>query len=321
MPISNPEQTEQRPDCRQCVYPEQKEQNPDWWKSAVFYHIYPMSFKDSNGDGIGDIRGIIDKLDYLVALGIDAVWLSPVYCSPMVDNGYDISDYCDIDPVFGNLDDFRELLKQTHDKGIRVVMDLVMNHTSDKHPWFTESRSSVNNPKRDWYIWHTGKNGKKPNNWSTNFLEKTWSRDPAAGQYYYYSFFKEQSDLNWRNENMKRAFFENIRFWLDMGIDGFRLDVVNLIVKDNLFRNNSLLNLKKTFNRNRPEVYDIIREFRCLLNEYPEKTSVGEVFVLPTGDPALAASFLGNDNDMLHMAFDFSLLYCTWNACKYYRAI
>ena len=131
-----------------------------------------MSFKDSNGDGIGDIRGIIGEFDYLVALGVDAVWLSPVYCSPLVDYGYDISDYCDIDPVFGNLDDFRELLRQAHSKGIRVVMDLVMNHTSDKHPWFTESRSSVDNPKRDWYIWHAGKNGKKPNNWSTNFLEK-----------------------------------------------------------------------------------------------------------------------------------------------------
>ena len=136
-----------------CRNPEPIKQNPDWWKNAVFYHIYPMSFKDSNGDGIGDIRGIIGELDYLVALGVDAIWLSPVYCSPLVDYGYDISDYCDIDPVFGNLDDFRELLIQAHSKGIRVVMDLVMNHTSDKHPWFTESRSSVDNPKRDWYIW------------------------------------------------------------------------------------------------------------------------------------------------------------------------
>ena len=295
--------------------------NENWWKHAVFYHIYPKSFQDSNGDGIGDIRGVINRLDYLAALGVDAVWLSPVYRSPMVDGGYDISDYCDIDPVFGTPDDFKELLKQAHDKGIRVMMDLVMNHTSDQHPWFVESRSSVDNPKRDWYIWHAGRNGKAPNNWRTNFLEQAWRRDSVTGQFYYHSFFREQPDLNWRNEDMKRAFFGNIRFWLDMGVDGFRLDVVNMIVKDSLLHNNPLLSRTKVYNRNQPETYSILREFRALLDEYSDKTSVGEIYVIPPGNPKLAASFLGAGDDMLHMAFDFSLLFCTWNAQKYYRAI
>jgi len=294
----------------------------NWWKQAVFYHIYPKSFQDSDGDGIGDIRGIISRLDYFTALGIDAVWLSPIYRSPMVDGGYDISDYRDIDPLFGTLDDFRELLKQAHNKGIRIMMDLVMNHTSDRHPWFMESRSSVDNPKRDWYIWHAGHNGKVPNNWRTNFFERAWHRDEVTGHFYYHSFFKEQPDLNWRNEDMKRAFFEIFRFWLDMGVDGFRLDVVNLIVKDGLLRNNPItLNHSKIYNRNQPETYDILREFRILLNEYPGTTSVGEIYVFPCGNPKLAASFLGNGDDMLHMAFDFSLIFCTWNARKYFRAI
>jgi len=292
--------------------------NNNWWKHAVFYHIYPKSFQDSDGDGTGDIRGIINRLDYLAALSIDAVWLSPVYRSPMVDGGYDISDYRDIDPLFGTLDDFRELLKRAHDRGIRIMMDLVMNHTSDQHPWFTESRSLVDNPKRNWYIWHAGCNGKVPNNWRTNFFERAWRRDPITGQFYYHSFFKEQPDLNWRNEDMKQAFFENIRFWLDMGVDGFRLDVVNMIVKDKLLRNNYP---SKIYNRNQPETYDILREFRKLLDEYPCTTSVGEIYVLPPGSPKLAASFLGSGNDMLHMAFDFSLIFCRWNARKYYSAV
>ena len=295
--------------------------NFNWWKHAVFYHIYPKSFQDTDGDGIGDLRGIISRLGYLADLGIDAIWLSPVYRSPMIDGGYDISDYRDIDPVFGTFDDFRELLKQAHDKGMRVMMDLVMNHTSDRHPWFVEARSSTDNPKRDWYIWHEGRSGKAPNNWRTNFLEHAWRRDTVTGQLYYHSFFREQPDLNWRNDNMKQAFFDHIRFWLDMGVDGFRLDVINMIVKDSLLRNNPLFSRTKVYNRNQPETYGILRGFRALLNEYPNTTSVGEIYVLPPGDPMLAASFLGNGNDMLHMAFDFSLLFCAWNARRYYRAV
>jgi alpha-glucosidase len=295
--------------------------NDKWWKHAVFYHIYPKSFQDTDGDGIGDIRGIISRLDYLVALGVDAIWLSPVYRSPMVDGGYDISDYYDIDPVFGTLDDFREMLKQAHEKGVRVLMDLVMNHTSDQHPWFIESRSSADNPKRNWYIWRSGRNGKAPNNWRTNFLERAWRRDSVTGQYYYHSFFREQPDLNWRNDDMKRAFFDHIRFWLEMGVDGFRLDVVNMIVKDDRLRNNPLFNPSTVYNRNQPETYDILREFRALLDEYPGTTSVGEIYVLPPGNPKLAASFIGSNDDMLHIAFDFSLLFCVWNARKYYNAI
>jgi len=296
--------------------------NINWWKNAVFYHIYPASFQDSDGDGTGDIRGIINRLDYLTTLGIDAIWLSPVYRSPMIDGGYDISDYRDIDPLFGTLDDFRELLKRAHDMGIRIMMDLVMNHTSDRHPWFIESRSSVDNPKRDWYIWRSGRNGKAPNNWRTNFFERAWRYDAITGQFYYHSFFRQQPDLNWRNEEMKRAFFANIRFWLDMGVDGFRLDVVNMLVKDRLFRNNRYRPFRKSiYNRNQPETCNIIREFRALLDEYPGKASVGEVYVFRPGDPKLAASFLGSGDDMLNMAFDFSLIFCRWNARKYYSAV
>ncbi|MBF0575043.1 glycoside hydrolase family 13 protein [Dysgonomonas sp. GY617] len=296
-----------------------------WWKHGVFYHIYPKSFKDSNGDGVGDIPGIIEKLDYLVDLGIDAIWLSPVYKSPMVDFGYDISGYRKIDPLFGSMEDLKELIAQVHSRGMKLVMDLVMNHTSDQHPWFVESRSSIDNPKRDWYIWREPKNGKIPNNWITNFGSAAWTYDKHTKQYYYHSFFKEQPDLNWRNEDMKRSFFEKIQFWLNLGIDGFRLDVINLLIKEKTFRNSPLLSNwfsnGKVLNRNQPRTFKILQEFRALLDTSDNKMSIGEIYVLPPGDTNLVAQFLGKGDDMLHMAFDFSLIFCSWNACKYHEAI
>ena len=297
-----------------------EEKDENWWKHGIIYHLYPLSFQDSNDDGIGDIRGIINRLDYIAGLGVKAIWLSPIYRSPMKDHGYDISDYCDIDPTFGSLDDFHELLEQAHAKGLKVIMDLVMNHTSDQHPWFLESKSSVENPKRNWYIWHSGKNRRPPNNWRTNYLKRAWNYHPETKQYYHHSFFKEQPDLNWHNAEMKKAFFENIKFWLNAGVDGFRLDVINLIVKDHLLRSNKIFS-KYVFNRNQPQTYRILQEFRQLLNDYPDKTSVGEIYTLPPGNAELASSFLGDGNDMLHLAFDFSLFFCHWNASLYQKKI
>jgi oligo-1,6-glucosidase len=211
---------------------------PDWWKSAVVYQVYPRSFQDSDGDGIGDLRGILNRLDHLERLGVDVVWLSPIYRSPHADNGYDISDYHDIDPVFGTLDDFDALLAAVHDRGMKLVMDLVVNHTSDEHPWFIESRSSRDNPKRDWYWWRPpragigpGQPGAEPNNWESFFSGSTWAFDETTGEYYLHLFDRKQPDLNWENPEVRQAVYEMMRWWLDRGVDGFRMDVINLISK------------------------------------------------------------------------------------------
>lgn len=210
-----------------------------WWKSAVVYQIYPRSFKDTNADGIGDIPGVIEKLDYLQQLGIDVIWLSPIYTSPQDDNGYDISDYQDIDPMFGTLDDVDRLLNEAHDRNIRIVMDLVVNHTSDEHPWFVESRSSKDNPKRDWYWWRPAREGFEPNtpgaeptNWQSFFSGPVWEWDEATQEYYLHLFSRKQPDLNWENEEVRDAVYQMMNWWLDRGIDGFRMDVINLISKD-----------------------------------------------------------------------------------------
>ena len=206
---------------------------PDWWKHAVVYQVYPRSFADSNGDGIGDLPGITAKLDYLEALGIDVLWLSPVYPSPQDDNGYDISDYTDIEPVFGTLADFDELLAQAHARGIKLMMDLVVNHTSDEHPWFVESRSSTDNPKRDWYWWAPPREGEvpEPTNWQSFFSGSTWELDEATGEYYLHLFSRKQPDLNWENPEVRHAVYDVMRWWLDRGVDGFRMDVINMISK------------------------------------------------------------------------------------------
>ena len=202
-----------------------------WWKESVVYQIYPRSFCDSNGDGIGDLRGIIRKLDYLQQLGVDVVWLSPVYKSPNDDNGYDISDYQDIMDEFGTLADWEELLAGMHARGIKLVMDLVVNHTSDEHPWFVESRKSKDNPYRDYYIWRPGKDGREPNNWASYFSGSAWQFDEATGEYYLHLFSKKQPDLNWENPQVRAEVFRMMRWWLDKGIDGFRMDVINMISK------------------------------------------------------------------------------------------
>ncbi|ACU36929.1 glycoside hydrolase family 13 protein [Actinosynnema mirum] len=209
-----------------------------WWKSAVVYQVYPRSFADSGGDGIGDLAGITSRLDHLAALGVDVVWLSPVYRSPHADNGYDISDYRDIDPVFGTLADFDHLIGEVHARGMKLVMDLVVNHTSDEHPWFAESRSGKDNPKRDWYVWRPprdghelGEPGAEPNNWSSFFSGPAWQADPATGEYYLHLFDRKQPDLNWDNPEVREAVYDMMRWWLDRGVDGFRMDVINLIAK------------------------------------------------------------------------------------------
>ncbi|MRX73117.1 alpha,alpha-phosphotrehalase [Bacillus lacus] len=202
-----------------------------WWKEAVAYQIYPRSFMDSNGDGIGDIRGIISKLDYLKDLGIDVIWICPVFSSPNADNGYDISDYQDIMEDFGTMEDFDELLEKVHSRGMKLILDLVVNHTSDEHPWFIESRSSKSNEKRDWYIWHDGKNGQEPNNWESIFSGSAWELDEETGQYYLHVFATKQPDLNWNNSDMREAVYQMINWWLDKGIDGFRVDAISHIKK------------------------------------------------------------------------------------------
>lgn len=202
-----------------------------WWKESVVYQIYPRSFCDSNGDGIGDLRGIISKLDYLKALGVDVVWLSPVYKSPNDDNGYDISDYRDIMDDFGTLADWEELLAEMHSRGIKLVMDLVVNHTSDEHPWFIESRKSVDSPRRDYYIWRPPRDGREPNNWASHFSGSAWQYDEVSGEYYLHLFSRKQPDLNWENPRVRAEVFDLMRWWLDKGIDGFRMDVINMISK------------------------------------------------------------------------------------------
>lgn len=296
-----------------------------WWKHGVIYHIYPQSYQDTNNDGTGDLEGIIQRLDYLSELGIDAIWLSPIYDSPLIDGGYDIKDYLSINPLYGSMGDFKRLLKQAHRRGIRVIMDMVLNHTSKQHPWFIQSSSSQESLKRKWYIWRPAQKGKKPNNWITNFFQSAWTLDPTTDEYYYHSFFSDQPDLNWRNPEVKDAMLQVLKHWLDLGIDGFRLDVINMLFKHSEFKNHSPLKLyfsnQNTPNRNQPEVYTTIKEIRTLLDAYDDKVSIGEIYAPPPGNSALANSFLGNGTDMLHLAFDFSLIFTRFSASCIYRTI
>lgn len=210
-----------------------------WWRSGVIYQIYPRSFQDTTGDGIGDLEGVIKHLDYLVWLGIDAIWLCPFYPSPMKDFGYDVTDYCDVDPLFGRLSDFDQLLVEAHARGIKIIIDLVPNHTSDQHPWFLESRRSRENPKRDWYLWRDpAADGGPPNNWLSHFGGSGWTWDETTGQYYYHAFLPAQPDLNLRNPAVRTAMHEIMRFWLRRGVDGFRVDVISHLIKDDQFRDN-----------------------------------------------------------------------------------
>ena len=293
-----------------------------WWQTALFYQIYPRSFADGNGDGIGDFKGIIEKLDYLQDLGIDAIWLSPHFPSPHWDCGYDISDYCDVAPEYGTLDDFRAFLEGAHARGIRVILDLVLNHTSDQHPWFLESKSSRDNPKSDWYIWHDT----PPNNWQSCFDGDAWTCIPERDQYYYHYFMKQQPDLNWRNPAVKQAMWDVVRFWLDMGVDGFRLDAIGTIYEDpNLTPHTVPLTLagvrrlaetakttaevalaeaywREMFKHqwDGPGLHDLMKELRTILDAYPgDRVLVGE-----NDDIA----YMGKGADELHLVFNFPLM-------------
>lgn len=301
-----------------------------WWEKGVIYQIYPRSFSDSNADGIGDLEGVIRKLDYLndgseQSLGIDAIWLNPIFPSPMADFGYDISDYCNIHPFFGDLDVFGRLVAAAHQRNIKVILDFVPNHTSDLHAWFVESRSGRKNPKRDWYIWRDAKSdGSLPNNWGSAFGGPAWEWDAVSAQYYLHTFLKEQPDLNWRNPQVKKAMLDVLRFWLERGVDGFRMDVVGMILKDPELRDNP--ELKNDLDPASPdgpyyrqlhvhdqdleEVHELIRDFRILLDEYPERCGIGEVwYELPRW-----IKYYGSRGDELHLPFNFRLMKAPWNA-------
>ena len=298
-----------------------------WWKHGVIYHIYPRSFYDANHDGIGDLQGILEKLDYLQEMGVSAIWLCPIYQTNHVDFGYDVSHYRKIDPVFGTLEDFKKLLSEAQQRNIKVIMDLVLNHTSNQHDWFTESRSSIHSPKRDWYIWKKGIGKKPPNNWKSLFGGRGWTYDPITDQHYFHSFLPEQPDLNWRNSELKAILFSDIKYWLDMGVDGFRLDVINLIGKDKKLRNNPnifqrIFQKQKHYSRNRKKSLKITKELRALIDSYESpKVIIGEIFAPPPGNSKLAATYIGKMDDNLNMTFDFSLIFSRWNARKYYQSI
>lgn len=281
-----------------------------WWKEAVVYQIYPRSFKDSNGDGIGDLRGVIEKLDYLKELGINIIWLCPIYKSPNDDNGYDISDYRKIMDEFGNEDDFDELLKSAHSRGIKLIMDLVVNHTSDEHPWFIESKKSKDNPYRDYYIWRDGKEGNPPNNWGSFFSGSTWKYDDGTNQYFLHLFSTKQPDLNWENDKVRREVYDMMKFWLDKGIDGFRMDVINLISKvqglpDGEKGENDLYGNGFSFTANGPRVHEYLQEMnREVLRNY-DIITVGET---PGVNPETAGLYVNSDRNELNMLFQFETM-------------
>ncbi|HEY2811857.1 MAG TPA: alpha-amylase family glycosyl hydrolase [Acidimicrobiales bacterium] len=289
-----------------------------WWQTAVVAQLYPRSFADSNGDGIGDLEGIRRHLDHLEWLGVDAIWLSPFFRSPMADFGYDVADFCDVDPLFGTLADFDALVADAHQRGIKVLIDWVPNHTSDQHEWFVGSRSSRQNPKRDWYIWRDpAPGGGPPNNWIAAFVETSaWTLDETTGQYYLHLFLPEQPDLNWRNPEVVEAMHDTLRFWLDRGVDGFRMDVIHGIVKraDLADVDGGLAQMVDDRRYDPPEVHARLREIRALLDNYPgDRVSVGEVYILST---AKVATYYG-DGDELHLAFNFPPLYAPWEAAKW----
>ncbi|MBS0643868.1 MAG: DUF3459 domain-containing protein [Proteobacteria bacterium] len=300
-----------------------------WWQHGIVYQIYPRSFQDSNSDGVGDLDGIRRHLDYVVALGADAIWISPVYPSPMADFGYDIADYCDIDPIFGTLADFDRLLGEAHARGLKLILDFVPNHTSDRHPWFLESRSSRQSARRDWYIWRdSAPDGSSPNNWLANFGGSAWEYDAASSQWYYHAFLKEQPDLNWRNPDVRQAMFDVLRFWLARGVDGFRVDVLWLLIKDDQFRNNppnphwqphqpGIERLIQLYSADRPEVQDVVAEMRTVVDAYPDRVLVGEIY-LPV---ERLVTYYGLDLKGVHLPFNFQLLFAAWNAAGIARIV
>lgn len=294
----------------------------EWWRHAVIYEIALISFQDSNGDGKGDLPGLISRLDYLKWLGVDAVWLTPIYKSPFRDLGYDISDYCCVDSIFGSLQDFDELVSKLHKSGIRLILDLVPNHTANDHPWFVESSASRDNPKADWYIWaDAAENGGPPNNWRSRFGGTAWEWCEARRQYYYHSFLFEQPDLNWRNPQVRAAIADVMRFWLDRGVDGFRLDASAVLIKDDLLRDNPPdpqagedkpppQRYTPVFTDDRPEAMHCIELIRRVIDEYHGRLLCGEV----QGKTDRIGHFYGNDKPRLHLPLNFALLDSAWDA-------
>jgi alpha-glucosidase len=295
-------------------------QQARWWQRGVVYQIYPRSFMDSNGDGVGDLPGILQRLDYLSWLGVDAIWISPIYPSPMADFGYDISNYTEIHPLFGTLGEFDWLLQEAHRRELRVILDFVPNHTSDQHPWFLESRSSRHNPRRDWYIWADPRpGGGPPNNWLSDFGGSAWEFDERTGQYYYHAFLKQQPDLNWRNPAVVQAMHDVLRFWLRRGVDGFRVDVIWYLIKDDQLRDNppnpaysegepphhALLPL---YTADRPEIHGVVAGLRRVIDEFPDRVLIGEIY-LPI---ERLVAYYGADLSGAHLPFNFQLIQTPW---------
>ena len=317
---------------------QQSSDNYAWWQTGIIYQIYPRSFQDTNHDGTGDLPGIIRRLDYLQALGVQAIWLSPIFRSPMHDFGYDISDYTDIDPLFGSMADFDQLLEQTHQRGMKLILDLVPNHSSYQHPWFQESRASRDNPRRDWYIWKDplyNENGTRrppdrrpPNNWQSVFGGSAWEWDDATQQCYYHAFLKEQPDLNWRNPAVQRAMLEVMQFWLDKGVDGFRIDVIWHLGKDEHFRDNppnpdyredesDEKRYLRVYSEDQPIVHDFVADMRRLVDRYDHRLLIGEIY-LPL---ERLLTYYGKDNDGVHLPFNFQLILMDWQADKIYAYV
>ena len=289
-----------------------------WWKEAVAYQIYPRSFMDSNNDGIGDLQGIISKLDYLKDLGIDVIWICPVYKSPNDDNGYDISDYQDIMSDFGTMEDFNELLSEIHKRNMKIIIDLVINHTSDEHPWFIESRSSKQNPKRDWYIWREGKDNKEPNNWESIFKGSAWEYDENTKEYYLHQFSKKQPDLNWENEDMRNEIYKMINWWLDKGIDGFRVDAISHINKEEgLVDMDNPDNLKyvPSFDKhmNVEGIHDYLRELKENTFSKYDIMTVGEANGVKAEQ---ATDWVGENDGKFNMLFQFEHI-DLWNSSEF----
>jgi alpha-glucosidase len=292
-----------------------------WWQTDIIYQIYPRSFQDTTGDGIGDLPGILQRLDYVKSLNVGCIWLSPINPSPMHDFGYDVANYHDVDPMFGTLADFDRLLAATHARGMKLILDLVPNHTSDEHPWFAASRSSREDPKRDWYIWRDpAPDGGPPNNWRSFFGGPAWTYDESTGQYYLHQFVTQQPELNYRNPAVLEAMLGEMRFWLDRGVDGFRVDVIWLMIKDAALRDepedpnwdgvNPHARLQHIYSQHQPEVHEVIRRMRALLDEYDERMMVGEIY-LPN-EPLM--EYYGAAFDECHLPFNFQLILAPWQA-------
>ena len=300
-----------------------------WWQRGIIYQVYPRSFMDSNGDGVGDLAGLISRLDYLRWLGVDAVWISPLYPSPMKDFGYDVADYTAIHPLFGTLADFARLIGEAHARDLKVILDFVPNHSSDQHPWFVESRSSRANPKRNWYIWRDpSAGGGPPNNWLSCFGGSAWEYDPHAEQYYYHAFLREQPDLNWRNPEVVEAMLNVLRFWLERGVDGFRVDVLWHLIEDDQFRDNPpnpswregtdpYQKLIPLYTTDQAEVHGVIARMRRLVNQYQDRVLIGEIY-LPV---ERLVQYYGADLGGVHIPFNFQLLLANWQARDIARII